>query len=66
MTAMAFLASEALAKIDSRSSRSCKLVIEFSDKRFQSVMNFDAFQAKTKCFQLSSRQRATDFVVGVR
>ena len=40
--------SRLVAKDDSRSSRSCRLLIEFSDKRFQWLMNFDAFQAKTK------------------
>jgi hypothetical protein len=34
----------------------CRLLIELSDKRFQWVMNFDAFQEKTKYRLVSSRQ----------
>jgi hypothetical protein len=37
------------SRSDSRSSRSCWPLIEFPDKRFQWLMNFDALHEKTKC-----------------
>src|SRR5215212_4445159 len=49
-----------------RSSKSSRLLIDFSDSRFQCVMNFDAFQANTKSSGVCSRQPFTASGVGVR
>src|SRR5665213_344071 len=51
---------------DRRSSSSSRLLTEFGERRFQCVMNLDAFQAKTKSLPVCSRQAVTDSGVGVR
>ena len=43
-----------------------RLLTEFCERRFQWVMNLDAFQAKTKSFPVCSRQLLTASGVGVR
>src|ERR1041384_1867519 len=51
---------------DKRLSINSRLFTEFADRRFQCVINFDAFHVKTKFLPVCSFQLLTAFGVGVR